>query len=96
MVRSFASGHELYHGNQILAGLDPAYNPSPIELIRWGVEQPGYGMFFRKALRKVDNLTMEEVQEIVSKIPASWMSGLAREFVVRLVTYNLGELHLLV
>ena len=75
---------------------DSRRGPSPLGLFRWGVEQPDYGMFFRKALKKVDNLTIESVQEIVSKIPVSWMSDLAREFVVRLVTYNLGELHLLV
>ena len=64
--------------------------------MRWGVEQPDYGRFFRKALTKLGNLNMEGVQEIVSKIPSSWMTGLAREFVVRLVNYNLDELQLLV
>lgn len=70
--------------------------PSPLALMRWGVIQTDYGVFFRKALTKLDNLNVEVVQEIVSKIPSSWMTGLAREFVVRLVTYNIDELQLLV
>lgn len=75
---------------------DSRHGPSPLELMRWGVGQTDYRMFFRKALTKLENLNMEGVQEILSKIPNSWMTGLAREFVVRLVSYNLDELQLLV
>ncbi|MDE0025051.1 MAG: HipA domain-containing protein [Spirochaetaceae bacterium] len=80
----------------VFIGEDTRRGPSPLELMRWGVEQADYGRFFRTALTKLGNLDMEGVQEIVFKIPSSWMTGLAREFVVRLVNYNLDQLQLLV
>lgn len=48
------------------------------------------------ALRKLDSLNTGSVEEIVAKIPAPWMTDLAREFAIRLVNYNLQELQLLV
>ena len=85
---------EQAHG-AVFVGQESRRGPSPLELVRWCVHQPDYQELFRAALRKVDNLTSEAVDEVVSKIPSSWMTELSGEFVVRLVEYNISELGLL-
>ena len=92
-------GIERYAGRAhgaVFIGESSRRGPSPLELVRWCVKQSDYQVLFRKALRKADNLTIESVEEVVSKIPGSWMTDLSREFVLRLVNYNLCELRLLV
>ena len=74
---------------------DRARGPSPLELVRRCVDQPDYQALFRKALRRVDHLTMESIEEVVSMVPGPWMTELSKEFVVRLVNYNLSELRFL-
>ena len=85
---------EQAHG-AVFVGPGSRRAPCPLELVRWCVKQPDYHLLFRAALRKVENLTSESVEDIVATIPASWMTELSREFVVRLVEYNIGELELL-
>ena len=91
-IRRYA---ERAHGAVFLSD-DSRRGPSPLDLIRRCVEEPDYGGLFHRALRKLDSLNIGSVEEIVAKIPASWMTDLAREFVIRLVNYNLQELQLLV
>lgn len=86
---------ERAHGAVFLSD-DSRRGPSPLDLMRQCVEEPDYGGLFHRALRKLDSLNTGSVEDIVSKIPASWMTDLAREFVIRLVDYNLQELQLLV
>ena len=74
---------------------DRARGPSPLELVRRCVDQPDYQALFRKALRRVDHLTMESIEEVVSMVPGPWMTELSKDFVVRLVNYNLSELRFL-
>ena len=85
---------EQAHG-AVFVGQDSRRGPSPLELVRWCVHHPDYQALFRAGIRKVGNLTSETVDEVVSKIPGSWMTELSREFVVRLVEYNISELGLL-
>ena len=82
------------HG-AVFAGEGNRRGPSPLELVRWCVRHSDYQWLFRTALRKVDNLTSESVVDIVARIPVSWMTELSKEFVIRLVDYNLCELRLL-
>ena len=62
------------------------------EKVAYEIARTEYQVLFRTALRKVDNLSSKSVEEVVSKIPGSWMTELSREFVVRLVDYSLSEL----
>ena len=82
------------HG-AVFIGEDSTRGPSPLELVRRCVDQPDFQALFRKALRRVDYLSMETVEEVVSKVSGAWMTELSKEFVVSLVDYNLRELRLL-
>ena len=85
---------ERAHG-AVYWGEDSTRGPSPLDLVRRCVEQPEYQVLFRRAVRRVDYLTTESVEEIVSKVPGAWMTELSKAFAVSLVDYNLRELRLL-
>ncbi len=63
---------------------------SPLELVRRAA--PAHSGLFRTALLKLEKLDRESLQTILDRVPADWMSGLAREFVIAFVCYNLQEL----
>lgn len=65
---------------------------SPLELVRWCVKQADYRQFFEKVSTKLDLLDSETVEEIISKVPATWMTSTARDFVIALVCYNRDQL----
>jgi len=63
---------------------------SPLELVRRAV--PAYPDLFKVALLKLEKVDRELLHNILDRVPPDWMSGLAREFVVAFVCYNLKEL----
>jgi hypothetical protein len=63
---------------------------SPLELVRRAV--PAYGDLFKPAFLKLEKLDRALLHSILDRVPSEWMSGLAREFVIELVCYNINEL----
>ena len=64
--------------------------PSPLALVRHAVqEQPE---FFRPALEKTRTLEQGVLSEIIARVPAEWMTPVAREFTLALLCYNLQQL----
>lgn len=70
----------------------PARAPSPLELVRWCAKQADHRQFFEKASARLDLLDSETVEEIISKVPATWMTSTARAFARDLVCYNRDQL----
>ena len=66
--------------------------PSPLELVRWCVKQADYRQFFEKVSTRLDLLDSETVEEIIGKVPATWMTSTARDFALALVCYNRDQL----
>lgn len=64
--------------------------PSPLELVRRAAD--GYPDFLSRALGRLEALNEPAVRAIVRRVPADWMSPLARQFAIALVLYNLSEL----
>ena len=69
---------------------DETYGPSPVELVRRAAG--GYPELFRSALVKMRALREDDLDMIVERVPAAWMSSSAREFAVSLMKYNLDQL----
>jgi hypothetical protein len=63
---------------------------SPLELVRRGAAL--HPTLFKPALARLQRLERERIQAIVDRVPADWMSALAREFAVELMCYNYNEL----
>lgn len=63
---------------------------SPLELVRratfWQPE------VFKPGLARIGKLERRLLESIVARVPADWMSPLAREFAVALMCYNVQEL----
>lgn len=66
---------------------------SPLNLIRGGVA--AYPDLFRSALKPLRNLDRRILDAIIQRVPADWMSDLARTFAVELMCYNLDQLLML-
>jgi hypothetical protein len=63
---------------------------SPLELVRRASAlHPG---LFGPALKSLEKLDRGLLREIVARVPADWMSELAREFAVELMCYTLEQL----
>jgi hypothetical protein len=63
---------------------------SPLELVRRGVrERPE---MFLGAIQKACALRREQIAAIVERVPADWMSPLARDFAIALAEYNVQQL----
>jgi len=63
---------------------------SPLELVRRAVrEQPA---MFAGAVQKACDLQRTEFEPVIARVPADWMSPLAREFAIELIEHNLREL----
>ena len=63
---------------------------SPLDLVRRAVA--GHTDLFRHAFASLDKLEKETLERIVEKVPPGWMSGVARQFVMELMCYNLKQL----
>jgi hypothetical protein len=63
---------------------------SPLELARRAAAS--YPELFRPALAALDNLERVNLERIVEKVPAGWMSDAARRFAIELACYNLKQL----
>ena len=73
---------------------DEPHAPSPLELVRRTVHS--HPDIFRPALARLARLDNRILGEIVARIPAEWMTPLARDFAIELMCYNLGALQELV
>ena len=69
---------------------DERRGPSPLELVRRAVRT--YPDLFRPAVLKLAKIDENIFSEIVERIPPDWMTFLAREFAVKLLYYNYGQL----
>ena len=69
---------------------DETYGPSPVELVRRAAGR--YPELFRSALVKMRALREDDLDMIVERVPAAWMSSSAREFAIGLMKYNLDQL----
>ncbi len=69
---------------------DERRGPSPLELVRRAVRT--YPDLFRPVVLKLAEINESVFSEIVERIPPDWMTFLAREFAVKLLYYNYGQL----
>lgn len=91
--------HELGVSKYIERGHGPIYvdgtgrrGPSPIRLIARCLEIPDLEPYFTEALKKLKRLSVSEFEFIVSEVPEDWMSELAREFTLSLLSETLSQL----
>ena len=68
--------------------------PSPLDLVRRASHADPN--LFRLALSKLQTLNERSIQDTVDRVPASWMTSLARRFALALILYNLSELRRLI
>ena len=69
---------------------DETHGPSPVELVRRAAGR--YPELFHSALMKMRALREDDLDMIVERVPAAWMSSSARKFAVGLMKYNLDQL----
>lgn len=69
---------------------DERRGPSPLELVRRAVRT--YPDLFRPAGLKLAEIDENVFSQIVDRIPADWMTSLARVFTVELLGYNYRQL----
>ena len=69
---------------------DETRGPSPVELVRRAASR--YPELFHSALAKMRALREDDLDMIVERVPAAWMSSSARKFAVGLMKYNLDQL----
>jgi len=63
--------------------------PSPVELVRWCLDDPLLRPFFISACRKVMKVPPETIAEdVVARVPSEWMTPISRNFAVSLLRYN--------
>lgn len=71
------------------------YGPSPLRLIERCLQIPEYADYFRPGLSSLSRLNSNLFEEIIAGIPPSWMTPLAREFALCLLSETLNRLNLL-
>lgn len=64
--------------------------PSPLELVRRAAKM--YPELFRPHFEQIDKLKEDDLKRAVTRIPADWMSDLARQFAIELMCHNLTKL----
>jgi hypothetical protein len=70
--------------------VDDKHGLSPLELVRRASVL--YPELFGPALQALEKLDSAQLREIVRRVPADWMSELARDFAVGLMGYTLEQL----
>jgi hypothetical protein len=70
--------------------LATCFSSSPLELARRAAIL--YPELFKPALGRLGKLQREDVQAIIDRVPADWMTPLARKFAIELMCYNHKEL----
>ena len=73
---------------------DEPHGPSPLALVRQSIRH--YLELFRPALAKLENVDRTFLSDLVNRIPACWMTSLARMFAIALINHNLERLRELV
>ena len=63
---------------------------SPLELVRRATAR--YPDLFRPTLNRLDMLKKDELERIAGRVPAGWMTAIARSFTIELTCYNLNQL----
>jgi hypothetical protein len=63
---------------------------SPLNLVHRAFE--AYPESFDQALKRLDRLNRDVLEGIVKRVPAGWMSELARTFAVELMCHNANRL----
>ena len=66
--------------------------PPPVDVVEWCLKHRDLSQYFHQALDKLADIDGDVAVEIVRKIPDNWMSAVAKEFVVKLVAYNVTRL----
>ena len=69
---------------------DEPHGPSPLALVRQSIRH--YPKLFRPALAKLENVDRTLLSDLVNRIPACWMTSLARAFAIALMSHNLQRL----
>ena len=69
------------------------YGPSPLHLVRLSARQ--YPHMFTSALRRVESVELNALEDAVTRVPPGWMSQRSREFAVALMDYNWNQLNIL-
>ena len=62
----------------------------PLALVRQSIRH--YPKLFRPALAKLENVDRTLLSDLVNRIPACWMTSLARAFAIALMSHNLQRL----
>jgi hypothetical protein len=85
-LRGYAEGGRggVYWSNEDARG------PSPLELVRRAT--PAWPDLFGPALIKLDKVDRPVLEDVVERVPADWMSPMARTFAIELMCYNWKEL----
>ena len=69
---------------------DEEHGPSPLALLRRAAQsRPA---LFRPALVKLERINESSMGDLVSRVPVCWMTRVAREFTIALMTYNHEQL----
>ena len=66
------------------------YGPSPLQLVRLATSS--YPKLFNTVGGKLEKLDLAAMEQIVNRIPDSWMSPSSREFSMTLLCYNFEQL----
>jgi HipA-like C-terminal domain len=69
---------------------DEPHAPSPLELVRRARHE--FPDDFLGALRRLQDVRASQLSTCVERVPSSWISHLAREFAIELMSYNLCEM----
>lgn len=69
------------------------YGPSPLRLVKRCIQISAYRPYFLHSLEKLDNLNENRISSIIDSVPDEWMSELAKEFTLALITENLKLLN---
>lgn len=63
---------------------------SPLQLVRLASEK--YPDLMQSSMAKLERLDYNKLKDIISRVPPTWMSDLARDFALQLMCYNISEL----
>jgi hypothetical protein len=69
---------------------DELHAPSPLELVRRASRE--FPDDFSGALRRLQDVRPSQLSTCVDRVPHSWISRLASQFAVELMSYNLCEM----
>jgi len=89
MENRVGSYSEKGHGG-VYWSADEKRGPSPLALVRNAVRV--LPEFFEPALEKLQGVERDVLSEIIGRVPADWMTSVARQFTLALMCYNLQEL----